>query len=211
MRRKLWKLNLTGQRFERLVVVQKCSERGKGGEVYWLCKCDCGAEVRSQASPLKMGRTKSCGCLSRDRTRKHGMEGTPTYNAWAHMLTRCRNEKHKQWKDYGGRGIKVCDRWMSFDNFLADLGEKPKGKSLDRIDNDGDYEPSNCRWANQRQQVTNRRMSPRYEWKGEIRSLSELAEQHGLKWRRVYERVRAGWSIEDALTVKRGNRWMKKG
>ena len=164
----------------------------------WLCKCVCGKEKIVQGSSLKLGVTKSCGCMKLNRT--HGMEGTPTYNSWAHMLTRCRNEKHKQYPQYGGRGIKVCERWLSFENFYEDMGEKPEGMSIDRIDNEGDYRKDNCRWASQKTQVRNRRNSPTYEWNGEKKSLAELAEMHGLKWRRVYERIRNGWTLERALS-----------
>lgn len=138
------------------------------------------------------------------------MEGTPTYDVWAHMLDRCRNRRSKMYSRYGARGISVCDRWQSFENFLSDMGQKPDGLSLDRIDNNGNYEPGNCRWATDRMQNRNRSVSPVYEWKGEMRSLADLADEHGLKWRRVYERVRMGWSLEDALTIKRAHRWTRR-
>lgn len=202
-------LELTGQRFNRLLVIRK-EEKRQAGTVIWRCLCDCGAEVLAQAYALKSGRVKSCGCWSRDRTRKHGMEGTPTYDVWAHMLDRCRNRRSKMYSRYGARGISVCDRWQSFENFLSDMGQKPDGLSLDRIDNNGNYEPGNCRWATDRMQNRNRSVSPVYEWKGEMRSLADLADEHGLKWRRVYERVRMGWSLEDALTIKRAHRWTRR-
>jgi hypothetical protein len=118
------------------------------------------------------------------------------------MLSRCRNTNHKQYADYGGRGIAVCDRWLKFENFLADMGEKPDGLSLDRIDNNGPYNPDNCRWAAQQQQIANRRVTPKYKGDGgNMYSLSQLAEQAGLPWRRVYDRVRSGWDIDKALNT----------
>lgn len=186
------KADLDGMQFHRLFVKHRVS-----GSL-WLCTCSCGKEINTTTHQLRSGKTKSCGCLSRERVTKHGMEGTPTYNTWAHMLSRCRNSKHKQYSDYGGRGIEVCDRWLKFENFFADMGEKPDGLSLDRVDNDGNYEPSNCRWASDRQQVNNRRNSPTGR---DGKSLAELAREHGLPWRRVFERVRSGWDVERALNT----------
>lgn len=190
--------DITNNKFGRWTVIKHIGS--KYSEQIWLCRCDCGTEREVIGGTLKTGRSKSCGCYSADVTRTHGMEGTPTYNSWAHMLTRCRNEKHKQYPQYGGRGIKVCERWLSFENFYADMGKKPEGMSINRIDNDGHYSPENCRWASQKTQVRNRRNSPTYEWNGEKKSLAELAEMHGLKWRRVYERIRNGWTLERALS-----------
>ena len=113
------------------------------------------------ACELKSGKTKSCGCYDAERKRtetvKHGFNRTPTYVCWSNMLARCTNPKRRDFKNYGGRGISVCERWRSFENFLADMGEKPPKLSLDRVDNDENYGPDNCRWATQKQQVLNRR------------------------------------------------------
>lgn len=188
------KIDISGNRYGRWVVI----DRVKGST--WLCRCDCGTVKRVQGSSLKLGKTVSCGCYSIERTKTHGKEGTPTYNTWAHMLTRCRNQRHKQYAEYGGRGISVCEAWHSFENFYNDMGEKPKGMSLDRIDNDGNYEPLNCRWATVKQQIRNRRISPKYEIDGMMRSLGDLAEKYRIPVRRLYERMRSGWSLEDALS-----------
>lgn len=133
------------------------------------------------------------------------MEGTPTYNTWAHMLTRCRNEGHKQYADYGGRGIVVCERWHVFENFLADMGKKPAGKSLDRIDNDGNYEPGNCRWATHTQQMRNRRKTVRADGV----AVSEIAEKHGIKTKVLRERLKRGLPMSEAVSNIRRNRWGK--
>lgn len=190
-----------GTRFDRWVVLGR-SKNGPRGEIYLDCKCDCGTRRRVLAATLRRGSSRSCGCISVERVFKHGMEGTPTYNSWAHMLTRCNNAKHKQYDRYGGRGIKVCKRWHSFENFYADMGAKPDGLSLDRIDNDGDYKKSNCRWATVRQQVGNQERSLRYEWNGKTRTLSDLAHEHGIARKRVYQRLLAGWSLRDALQTE---------
>jgi hypothetical protein len=190
------KIDLTGSRFGRWQVLAH-----RGG-TRWLCRCDCGIEKPVTSDSLKAGKTNSCGCLHREMSTKHGMEGTPTHRTWAHMLYRCRTPTHRSFHNYGGRGITVCDRWLTFKNFLSDMGVQPNGLTLDRIDNDGPYSPENCRWATRSQQNRNRRASPRIEWNGELRSLADAAEERGLEWRLVYRRVRAGWSVKDALATR---------
>ena len=189
------KAELDGMKFNRLLVIKRI-----GGSL-WECLCDCGVGILTTTYQLKSGKTKSCGCYSKDRMTKHGMEGTPTYNTWGHMLSRCRSETHKQYADYGGRGIAVCKEWERFEVFFADMGEKPEGMSLDRIDNDLGYYKDNCRWADQKTQVRNRRNSPVVIWEGVEVSLAKLCETKGVKWRMVYERIRAGWAVEKAINT----------
>lgn len=133
---------------------------------YFICRCDCGLEKIVHGRNLRTGKTRSCGCLrnevaskgnSRHRHSRNNQARTKTYNTWAGMMQRCRYPKHQRYDDYGGRGIEVCERWLDFTNFLADMGDRPAKMSIDRIDPDGDYEPSNCRWATAQQQQANKR------------------------------------------------------
>jgi hypothetical protein len=152
-------IDLTGQKFGRLTP-EKVISKNEFGALIWQCRCDCGNITNVQGGSLKKGSTKSCGCWNKEliskRSKTHGKTETPTYKIWIGIKTRCYNQKNKTFKYYGMRGIKMCPRWKNnFMNFLKDMGNHPKGMSIDRINNDGNYEPNNCRWTIQKYQNRN--------------------------------------------------------
>jgi len=181
-----------GTRFGRLVVNEEVAP--KKSHRRFRCVCDCGNVVVVHLSALRSGLSRSCGCLRRELATTHGRswkgQQTPEYRTWTHMRSRCRS-KHK---NYGGRGIKVCKRWdESFEAFLSDMGPKPPGTSIDRIDNDGDYEPGNCRWAPMRTQIRNVRHNVWIWYKGRRCLLIEAAEAEGFPVETARGRKKRGW------------------
>lgn len=172
--------------------------------VAWLCRCECGEEVLISASRFLLGRAKSCGCktsyLIGKRLRRHGLTESPTWKSWKSMMDRCYLPAHKSYKDYGGRGIAVCERWGIFENFLADMGERPAGLTLERMNNSGDYEPGNCRWASRKEQANNRRSSNLLSMGGLCLTVAQWAEKTGIPSDTIARRISLGWSAERALS-----------
>lgn len=207
---------MTGQRFGRLTVVKKlpdrvylCRRDGGLRERYtsvWLCQCTCGEMLEVQERRLKFG----CGCYgcARSGTKssafKHGAYDTPEYRSWQAMKTRCYNPKHRQYKDYGGRGITVCERWLaSFENFAADMGRKPSPThSLDRWpDRNGNYEPGNCRWATDNEQRRNRRTNVMFTYRGVTMCMTDWAKARGINPKKVWSRLKWNWTPSEALEL----------
>ena len=196
-------INLVGETFGRLTVLEKQPESKI--KLKWICQCDCGKRTIVLGGGLKSGNTRSCGCLKmeggRDGKITHGQSDSPTYKSWSDMKSRCNNPRKLDYPDYGGRGIQVCDRWMnSFSLFLADMGFRPNGTTLDRIDVNGHYQPDNCRWATQKQQQRNKRNTRNVLFRGRSRSLAEWAEGLHLPYDVLRYRLNAGWTPEEAFT-----------
>lgn len=196
--------DISNQRFGRWVVIaySHSPKTGRRG-AHWRCRCDCGTERAMHGAALRNGTSRSCGCGNRIEHTTHGLFGTPTYRTWNSMRTRCENSKHPSFADYGAKGITVCERWKAFANFVADMGERPAGTTLDRYPNlEGNYEPGNCRWATAREQQSNKRGTVRYSFAGEQLTLPEIAERAGVKYPKLKQRVRRfGWSVERAVTT----------
>jgi hypothetical protein len=170
--------DITGQRFGRLVVLGLSKTRTPSGEIKWDCICDCGNITAVTKRNLRSSHTKSCGCLltnpSKQTSVTHGMTDTVEYKTWESMKARCYNKNNRAYYNYGERGIIVCEEWRdSFINFYRDMGIKPKGLTLDRIDNNGNYEPGNCRWASDADQCKNRRSNINIKLYGQAGCLSD--------------------------------------
>jgi hypothetical protein len=199
--------DLTGEKFGRLTVIGVGA--GKKAKA-WLCKCDCGEDIVVITSKLNTGHTRSCGCLKSEAwlmcvnkiNITHGKHGTPEYNAWKNMKKRCLNPSHKSYPNYGGRGIKVCNRWLEFKNFYKDMGERTSSiHSLDRINNDGDYEPLNCRWGTRQEQNNNKRTTRFYNFYGTNKTLAEWSRIVGISHAALFDRLKRGWTLHQTLTT----------
>ena len=193
---------MIGLRFGKLVVLEEAGQDKYTSRLY-LCQCDCGERSVKAGWLMRRGSTTSCGCVQRsvlgDASRTHGARKTRAYSIWHNMKTRCDNPNSRYFKDYGGRGIKICDRWRDFSAFLEDLGQPPDGMTLDRIDNDRGYEPGNVRWASKKDQANNRRSSRVIEHGGERLTLQQWANRTGIKRATIAQRLDRGWPAAKAL------------
>lgn len=205
------KLNdLSGKRFGELVVVERdISKKG----TYWRCKCSCGNMTSVKSSNLTNDSVKSCGCLRHRPHQTHHLSKHPLYNVWYHMKRRCYDPKHPFYKNYGARGISICDEWHDFENFYKwamDNGYE-KGLSIDRIDNDGEYSPENCRLVKMDVQANNRSSCRMFTYNGKTQNLMQWCKELGLNYKRVYSRVfRNNWDFERAITEPLDERYQER-
>ncbi len=201
-------VDISGHRYGKLTVLHRHSEKSKSGRIMWFCVCDCGKTCVVQSNNLRSGNTKSCGCEG-SRTKigqkfaTHGIpDDHPVYRAWNEMKKRCYSENHKNYNRWGRRGIRVCDEWLydfkAFYDWSLENGWE-KGLSIDRIDNDGNYEPSNCRWATAREQAINRSSTIWIECGGERLCLIDWSRKTGLCKDTIKQRLKRGWTVEKAL------------
>lgn len=195
-------IDLIGRVFGKLTVIERRGTRNRSP--LWYCRCACGGEKTVPGMVLRAGRSNSCGCLQRQpgQNRRHGMSKSTEHNIWTGMRERCKNPNSKFYSYYGGRGIKRCERWNVFENFYSDMGRRPSRKhTIDRIDNDGDYSPENCRWALPTVQHGNTRKNVYFVIRGEKAHLSEWARRFHIDPDLVSQRIlRDGMSPEDALS-----------
>lgn len=198
-------LNKIGDKFGKLTITAVAASLDKRNKTAWLCRCECGTEKVFRQSHLRMG-TKSCGCIRKElfkrNATKHNGYKTITYTSWGTMKQRCLNPNAPNYKFYGGRGITICARWLnSFEKFLADIGERPdKNHSLDRINSNGNYEPTNCRWIVKKEQQRNKRDNRNFTINGQTKCLSEWCEIYNTTFALVKGRIKNRWKILDALT-----------
>ena len=194
---------LTGQIFGRWTVSEQDGV-DKDGSTKWLCECQCGIIRVVSGHSLKRGRSSSCGCLKIDKITTHGLHKTPTYRIWTGIKRRCTNPNAKDYPCYGGRGITVCDRWMhSFENFLSDMGVRPEGLQIDRIDNEKGYSKENCRWVTAKVNCNNRRCN-RIEYNGNNLTVAEWSDRLNITTGTLRKRLKSGWSIDKIMNTGLG-------
>lgn len=206
--------DLSGIRFYRLTVINKTVSAS--GRIAWNCECDCGGKAVVLTSNLTRGHTKSCGCIQRERTgdahKRHGKTKTRAYSTWQNMLNRCRNENVRSYKNYGGRGITVCERWHTFENFIDDMGYPSKDQSIERKNVSLGYFKENCVWADAVTQANNTRKNRFLSFCGETKTIAQWAREFGISPGRIHLRLSAGWSVENAILtpvrkMKRKSEW----
>ena len=206
----------TGERIGKLVVIERAANKievarsgKKSVRACWLCKCDCGNEIvasghnlsKALSNPNSTAGTRSCGCLMGKGGLKHGQSTTNSYGAWNNMIQRCTNPNQTAYASYGGRGIKVCDEWLTFEGFIKDMGMRHKKMTLERINNELGYSKDNCKWATRKEQANNRRTNVKLEYNGSVMTISQWADKVGLKKDVLKARIERGWSVERALTT----------
>ena len=188
---------MIGKKFGKLTVLKETGKNNRG--ILFLCSCECGKEKVFPGKDLRSGNNKSCGCL----TKTHGLTGTKMYRAWQNMKKRCDNEENTDYKNYGGRGIKYCEKWESFEGFYEDMNSGYSEElTLDRIDVNGPYCKDNCRWITTREQNNNRRSNRIVEYKGDALTVAKMAEKYNVDYELFRHRISSGWDVERALFEK---------
>lgn len=198
-------INLVGQRFGRLVAIERFKGDDKKDYTRWVCLCDCGNQKIIARASLRNGETQSCGCLQKEdvsrRQKTHGKSRTKEYYSWRNMLRRCYDVNSVGYENYGGRGISVCNDWHIFENFLADMGLKPEGYSIERIDNDGNYEKNNCKWATKQEQNSNTRQNRIITYNNKTQTLEAWARELNISSQTLSKRLDAWNDVEKAFTT----------
>lgn len=197
-----------GDKFGRLEVVRQGKLSGRNR--YWVCVCECGKEKEICYSSLSRGVSKSCGCLNSELASKrkttHGLSKSSIYDVWMNMKSRCLNPGNSSYDNYGGRGVSICNRWLKFENFYSDMGDPPLSHEIERINNNGNYEPSNCRWSTKQEQCENRRSNRTFCYRGEEKTISQLSRDSGINYFTLRARlVKLKWDIDRAMTQKPGD------
>lgn len=196
-------INMIGQKYNKLTVLSKV-ETNHNGYVY-ECLCDCGNKKVIEGKSIRSGLTKSCGCIRSQyvstKNKTHEKTNTGAYKSWRAMKTRCTNLNTPSYKNYGERGITICDRWLNFENFYEDMGDRPEGKTLERIDNSKGYSRENCKWASKKEQNRNTRQVKLLTYEGETLCMKEWAEKLSIPYSTLQDRIRRGWNVERALTA----------
>ena len=199
-------IDISGRRFGRLVVLDRDAVNSSSNKPRLRCRCDCGKEVIVINGSLKSGHTLSCGCYNKEiikiHVKTHGMTRTNIYRIWKSMMQRCCNERDKSYYNYGARGIRVCSRWHKFENWYADMGDRPTPQhSIERINNDGDYLPSNCKWATRAEQNSNKRVNHYIEYNGQRKTMRQWSVDLGFSYQTLASRInKLHWPIEKALS-----------
>lgn len=196
----------SGQRFGRLTAVSLLEREPLQNNHLWRFVCDCGTEKPIRIKSVRSGHTSSCGCMQREalasRNETHGLSRLKPreYRSWKDMRARCSNPNNDDYADYGGRGIRVCERWNDFSAFCADMGDRQAGRTIDRIDNNGNYEPGNCRWSEAKTQANNKRSNRVITMGGVSKTLQAWCDQFGIEPSKVRYRLSRGWSLEAAFS-----------
>lgn len=195
-------IDIAGNMYGRLTVIE-LSGHNKHNQRLWRCVCDCGNSAEVLGSLLRKGDTRSCGCLARESAasinKSHGKANTAIYRIWRSMMDRCHLPTSHAYSRYGARGVAVCERWHDFENFYTDMGDKPKGMSLERTDNDGPYSQENVQWASAKDQANNRRSSRWVEFNGERRTLAQWADHFGIHLGTLWARLKRGIPMDEAV------------